>query len=117
MESTKIVVTRRRALMMALALALIGLLALPLAGCGNSIEGNYKVTEGSWGQASPGAAIVFDGGHCNLYSPSDTYSFSDDELTVTGLLGGSFTFKVTFDGDKVELQKGSTLLVLERQGK
>jgi len=81
-----------------------------------SLEGSYKVLEGTYGQAQKGAAIVFSGGHCNLLSPNDTYAFNGSELTITGLLGGGGTFNVTFDGNKVVLSAGSTEIILEKQG-
>jgi hypothetical protein len=108
--------TMRSILMLTLGLMMAVMLVVPLVGCKN-MEGSYRVIEGSWGQAQSGAAIVFDNGHCNLYSPNDTYVFDDNELTVTGLLGGSITFEVTFIEDTVELHDGMTKLVLQRQGR
>jgi len=81
-----------------------------------SLEGSYKVLSGTFGQAAPGVAIVFQNGHVNLYSPSDTYAFSNNELTVTGLLGGSITFKVSLDGKNIVLTNGDTKLTLQKQG-
>ena len=98
-------------------IVLAGALAAPLAACGgsNKIEGNYIVVEGSFGQMQPGAAVVFNGSECNVFSPRDTYAFNGSTLTVTGLLGGNITFQVDINGKEVVLNNGSSRVVLERQ--
>lgn len=110
----RMTVVRRFAAVIACSLLMIAL-ALSLSGCGgNSIEGKYRVIEGSFGQAQAGTAVVFDGKNCNLYSPQDTYVYGNGDLTVTGLLGGNISFEVDFDGKKVTLTNSDTTLVLER---
>jgi hypothetical protein len=64
------------------------------------IEGKWKqVGEKTFGQAQEGAIIVFDGTHCNFYSPQDTYAFYKNggkyQLDITSLLfAENFSFKV-----------------------
>lgn len=116
---------RVRMRLLVAAVAVMAVLALALSACGNSsfeIEGNWKATSdsGSWGQVMPGAAVVFDGSYCNVYSPRDTYVFEKTdnggyELTVTGLLTGTTTFDVeVLSNDHIQLVTGSTTLDLER---
>jgi|GEM_PF-2220302 len=89
------------------------------------IRGTWKsVGSTGWGQAQPGAIILFAEGQANLYSPQDTYAFYKDtsgyRLDVTGLLGGSSSFRVTIvDNDNIELYSGSgssAMVVLKRLG-
>ena len=86
------------------------------------IQGNWTVTGGpGYGQAQQGAIISFsDDGHCNLYSPYDTYSFSKSgsnyQLSVTGVLGGNDSFDVIVSGnDTIDLrQGGQTVVTMQR---
>jgi len=105
-----------------LFVALGMLVLMPLSGCGSSfdIRGNWQVTSGQWGQATPGTVIVFNGSQCNLYSPKDTYGISKTSnnnyrLSVTGLLGGNFSFDVTVvDKNHIKLVNGSTSIEMKR---
>ena len=98
------------------------LVLITLGGCGSSfdIRGKWQVTSGQWGQATPGAVIVFNGSQCNLYSPKDTYGISKTSnnnyrLNITGLLGGNFSFDVTVvDKNHIKLTKGSTTIEMKR---
>ena len=101
----------------------IGMLVLiTLGGCGSSfdIRGNWQVTSGQWGQATPGVVIVFNGSQCNLYSPKDTYGISkisnnSYRLEITGLLGGNSSFDVTVvDKNHIKLTRGSTTIDMKR---
>ena len=85
-----------------------------------AIEGKWKsVGEKGWGQAQPGAIIVFDGANCNYYSPKDTYAFYKDgsiyRLDVTSLMGESQSYNVKIvDIDNIEIMYGSITTVLKR---
>ncbi|GHU61486.1 hypothetical protein AGMMS49983_01300 [Clostridia bacterium] len=77
--------------------------SMPLSGTSYdeefAIEGKWKQTgEKTFGQAQKGAIIVFDGVHCNWYSPQDTYacykSGDNLRLDVTSLL---FAENLSFD--------------------
>ena len=79
------------------ALVLLLCLAITmLSACGGfNLTGTWRVTSGVWGQATPGAVINFtNSGTCNLYSPQDTYVYSNGTLSGTGLLGGNYSFQV-----------------------
>ena len=112
-------VSRRRAAALAGAAAALAL----LGACGKkefSIEGTWRSTgTESWGLVKKGSVVSFDGSHCALFSPNDTYAFYKEggsyRLDVTGALGsgGSFTVKVV-DDDNIELAQGSTALTLTR---
>ena len=71
------------------------------------IEGKWQVvSETGFGQAQPGAIVVFDGNYCNFYSPRDTYALIKDgdtyTLSVTSLLGESQSYTVnTIDKDNI----------------
>lgn len=73
------------------------------------ITGKWEsVDESGFGQAQPGAVIVFDGNRCNFYSPNDTYAFSFDGekyvLNLTTPLGESLEKTVhIIDDDNVEI--------------
>lgn len=86
------------------------------------IEGKWKsVGTYGFGQAQPGAIVTFDGVHCNLYSPSDTYAFykSGDTfvLDCTGVLSGTekFTVKIV-DDNNIDLYSGGLVTELTRVG-
>jgi len=86
-----------------------------------AIEGKWKsVGERGYGQAQPGAIVVFNGINCNFYSPQDTYAFYKNggnyQLDITSFLFGenlSFTVKV-INENRVEV--GSYPTILERVG-
>ncbi|WP_043563735.1 hypothetical protein [Actinomyces israelii] len=112
-------ISRRRATALTSAAAALSL----LGACGKkefSIESTWRSTgTESWGLVKKGSVVSFDGSHCALFSPNDTYAFYKDggsyRLDVTGALGsgGSFTVKVV-DDDNIELAQGSTALTLTR---
>ena len=85
------------------------------------IEGKWKsVGSEGFGQAQPGAIVVFDGNHCNFFSPQDTYAFYNDGgqyiLDCTSFMStDSLTFAVTVaDNDKIEIGYGDTITQLKR---
>ncbi len=86
-----------------------------------SIEGKWKsVGDNGFGQAQPGAIVVFDGTHCNFYSPSDTYAlYREDEkwrLDCTDFLFAntvSFTVEI-IDSDNIYVYYGSDATQLRR---
>lgn len=84
------------------------------------LEGTWcNIGNGTFGQIDKASVVVFDGSHCNVYSPGDTYAFYSEgdhyTLQVTGLLGGDHTFSVyTVDKDHMDLINGSNLIELER---
>lgn len=88
-----------------------------------TIEGKWKsVGDTGWGQAQPGAIVIFNGTEANLYSPRDTYALEKTSsgylLTVTGLMGGSTTFSVkVVDANNIALysSKGSAPDVVLRR--
>ena len=83
-----------------------------------SIEGKWKsVGSYGFGQAQPGAIVVFDGNNCNFYSPNDTYAFykEDDRyvLDITSVLGESLSQTVNIiDDDNIEIA-GTSLKRME----
>jgi len=83
---------------------------------GFSIVGAWQVNKGSWGQATPGAIVVFTSDNqCNLYSPRDTYIYAGGKVTGTGLLGGNYTFVVNYkDDNNIDLIGGNTTVSLTR---
>jgi hypothetical protein len=86
-----------------------------------AIEGKWKsVGDHGFGQAQPGAIVVFDGVNCNFYSPQDTYAFYEDgggyRLDVTSLLFAenlSFAVKL-IDRDQIEIDYGWDVTSLKR---
>jgi hypothetical protein len=92
-------------------------------GEGFSIVGKWKsVGAEGFGQAQPGAVVVFDGGNCNFYSPQDSYDFYLEDgvyyLDVISMWFEEFkTYAVTVvNQDQIEIQTGSTTTVLKRVG-
>lgn len=85
------------------------------------IEGKWKsIGNYGFGQAQPGAIIIFDGTHCNFYSPSDTYAlYQEDEkwrLDCTDFLFAntvSFTVEI-IDSDNIYIYYGSDATELRR---
>jgi len=88
-----------------------------------SLVGTWKNTGSSgFGQAQPGAIVVFDGANCNFFSPRDTYAFYEDggsyRLDTTSFLFAetlSFTVKI-IDKDQIEVNTGSDPTILTRVG-
>lgn len=85
------------------------------------IEGKWKnVGTYTFGQVQSGAIIAFDGTHCNVFSPQDTYAFykSGDEfkLECTSLLStGTMTFTVRIvDENHIDIYNGSNYLEMLR---
>ncbi|MCL2490782.1 MAG: hypothetical protein FWF36_08725 [Propionibacteriaceae bacterium] len=82
-----------------------------------SIVGAWKVVgDQGWGQAQPGAIVIFtNANQCTLYSPQDTYMYSNGTLSGTGLLGGNYTFKVDYtDDNNIALVDSSIRISLSR---
>ena len=85
-----------------LAFVIITILGIQLVGCGSSnfdIKGTWQsVGETGFGQAQPGAIVVFDGSYCNFYSPQDTYAITKENggyiLSVTSLLGQTLSYDI-----------------------
>lgn len=77
------------------------------------ITGKWKsIGDSGFGQAQPGAIVVFDGNNCNFYSPNDTYAFykEDDKyvLDITSVLGESLSQTVNIiDDDNIEIAGAS----------
>lgn len=86
-----------------------------------SIEGKWKsIGEYGFGQAQPGAIVVFDGVNCNFYSPRDTYALYQENgkwrLDCTDFLFAEtvcFTVEV-IDNDNIHIYYDSTLTELKR---
>ena len=89
-----------------------------------SITGNWTQTygRGTWSLYT-GRIVAFEsGGHCNLWSPYDSYSISDAggdgfTLNITGVLGGGPRYTVRIaDQNTMELYLSSEMeFVLVRQ--
>lgn len=86
-----------------------------------SIEGSWKnIGDDGFGQAQPGAIVVFDGAHCNFFSPYDTYAFyiEDGEyrLDCTSVLfSDTLSFAVEImDEDNINVDFDSTVTKLKR---
>lgn len=82
------------------------------------ITGKWKsVGESGFGQAQPGAIVVFDGNNCNFYSPNDTYAFykEDDRyvLDITSVLGESLSQSVNIIDDNNIKIAGASLRRIE----
>lgn len=86
-----------------------------------SIEGKWKsVGEYGFGQAQPGAIVIFDGTNANFFSPQDTYAVYQDgdeyKLDATSFMSTStvtLTIK-TIDADHIDLFYGDQITELER---
>ena len=118
----------RRALCLCIILILLSLL---LTACGGkkpsgtmdgfTIEGKWKsIGSYGFGQAQPGAIVVFNGTNCNFFSPQDTYAFYQDgnnyKLETTSFMSTdtlSFTVKI-IDFDHVDIYRGDNITELER---
>lgn len=77
------------------------------------ITGKWKsVGESGFGQAQPGAIIIFDSDNCNFYSPNDTYAFYLDDsnyvLDITSPLGENLSFTVNIiDNNNIDVAGAS----------
>lgn len=86
------------------------------------IEGSWKsVGNEGFGQAQPGAIIVFDGTHCNFFSPYDTYALYIEDgkwkLDCTSFLfSETLSFKVNIISEnEIKIYYGSKCTILERK--
>ena len=85
-----------------------------------SLEGKWKnVGSSTYGQVQSGAIVAFDGTHCNVVSPQDTYAFYKNgdswRLDCTTLLGDTLSFTVkTVDEDNIDIYFGSSYLEMTR---
>lgn len=118
----------RRALCLCIILILLSLL---LTACGGNkpsgtmdgftIEGKWKsIGSYGFGQAQPGAIVVFNGTNCNFFSPQDTYAFYQDgnnyKFETTSFMSTdtlSFTVKI-IDSDHIDIYRGDNITELER---
>ena len=113
----------RSILMKILAIILIFSFCGIMSACSESefeLQGKWKNigTEG-FGQAQPGSIVVFDGAHCNLYSPADTYAFYMDNgkyvLEINGLLGGNFSFTIeVLNKDNIRMSRDGKAIEFRR---
>ena len=87
-----------------------------------SILGSWKsIGDEGFGQAQPGMITVFEGDHCNFYSPYDTFQFYKNsngqyQLDVTSFLFGeklSFDVKI-IDNNNIEIDNGIILTRFRR---
>ena len=86
-----------------------------------TIEGKWKsVGDYGFGQAQPGAIVVFDGSNCNFFSPQDTYALYQDgdtyKLDVTSFMSTdtlTFTIK-TVDNNHIDVFYGGQITELQR---
>ncbi len=88
-----------------------------------SIVGMWRsVGSYGFGQASPGSTVIFDGSHCNFYSPDDTYEFYRLNgqwilQTKNVLWGDVLTFDVEIlDSDHINVIYNGSVTELERIG-
>ena len=111
---------------------IVGLLACIIIGCifqnlGPGSEKKFAI-EGSWksvgdygfGQAQPGAIVVFDGTNCNFFSPNDTYAFYKENVEwrldcTSMLLSDTMSFRVeVIDYDNIDRYSDSYVTKLKR---
>lgn len=86
-----------------------------------SIEGKWKsVGEYGFGQAQPGAIVVFDGTNCNFFSPKDTYAFYKEnnqyKLDCTSFMStDTLSFKVKIvDSNNIDILYGDKITKLKK---
>lgn len=118
----------RRALCLCIILILLSLLLTACGGIklsgtmdGFTIEGKWKsIGSYGFGQAQPGAIVVFNGTNCNFFSPQDTYAFyqggNNYKLETTSFMSTdtlSFTVKI-IDSDHIDIYRGDNITELER---
>ena len=107
-----------------LLLAVVLLSSLYACGGGSNftIEGKWKNTgDYTFGQVSFGAIVVFDGTHCNVVSPQDTYAIyangDNYQLDCTTLMGDTLSFTVKpVDNDNIYIYYNSNYLEMTRVG-
>ena len=114
--------SKRNSFVILAGIVLILAILIGLTSCGGfSITGKWKnIGDTSFGQISHGAILVFDGVHCNLYSPKDTYAFSESsgsgQLDITSYLFNeqlSFSIEI-INNNMINICYGSTILKMER---
>ena len=118
----------RRTLCLCIILILLSLLLTACGGNKPSVTMDGFTIEGKWksigsygfGQAQPGAIVVFNGTNCNFFSPQDTYAFYQDgnnyKLETTSFMSTdtlSFTVKI-IDSDHIDIYRGDNITELER---
>lgn len=120
-------ITKKTSIQIGTVVIVIGLIVVALLVFNNNsafaIDGTWKsVGSEGFGQAQPGAVVVFDGKNCNFYSPEDTYAFYKEGhnyyLDVTSKLFAenlSFAVKV-IDKNQIEIMSGSLTTILKRVG-
>ncbi len=86
-----------------------------------SIEGKWKsVGEYGFGQAQPGAIVVFNGTNCNFFSPKDTYAVYKEngqyKLDCTSFMStGTVSFVINIiDNDHIDIAYGDSITELVR---
>ena len=87
------------------------------------LEGKWKsVGDYGFGQAQPGAIVIFNGSNCNLFSPQDTYAYYLNNgqyvLDCTSFMSTdtvSFDIRI-IDNDNIELVRGEYVTELMRVG-
>ncbi len=86
-----------------------------------TIEGKWKsIGETGFGQAQPGAIVVFDGVNCNFFSPSDTYACYQGnngwQLDLTSyLFADNLTCPIKIiDEDTIDVFYGTSMTTLKR---
>ena len=104
-------------------LALLCVLCVFLSACGDSfsIVGKWKsVGNYGFGQAQPGAIVIFEENYCNFFSPRDTYSLtkngSDYTLYTTSFMStATLSFNVTVkDNNHITIYYNGTATELQR---
>lgn len=103
-------------------LTLLLMLCLLLTACGEfSIKGKWKsVGSYGFGQAQPGAIVIFEENNCNFFSPYDTYVFyksgGDYTLETTSFMSlGTLSFDVTVkDNNHMTIYYGGQATELQR---
>lgn len=86
-----------------------------------AIEGSWKsVGDYGFGQAQPGAVVIFDGTNCNFFSPNDTYAFYQENgewrLDCTSMLfSDTMSFQVEIeDNNNIDIYSDSYVTKLKR---
>ena len=112
---------KRNALLIFIVAVVILAVVLIATHTGFTITGKWKnIGNTSFGQISPGGILVFDGTYCNLYSPKDTYAYTDGSDTGTldissFLFGEHLSFEVQkVSRNRIKIKCGSVVLEFER---
>ena len=104
-------------------LALLCVLCVLLAACSSefTIKGKWmSVGSDGFGQAQPGAIVIFEENYCNFFSPRDTYSLtkngSDYTLYATSFMStATLSFNVVVkDNDNITIYYNGTSTELQR---